>query len=219
LTPARATTFPFPGGSTFRGTGAPSSDMCGRSSLYEPRAAKWNEVGARFGIAGSCVRKWRLRLLRRGTLEPDKAPGRKREFAAKHDAQLKQAVESRPDTTRVELAEAVAAKVGRVFSKTVITRALRRLGFTRKKTLSASERERPDVQAARESCKVDPELKQLDRLIFFDESGLNLAMIRAYARALRGVRALGHVPKNWGDSITVAAGIALRWLIADSSAA
>jgi transposase len=39
-------------------------------------------------------------------------------------------------------------------------------------------------------------------------------MTRAYARALRGVRALGHVPKNWGDSITLAAGIALRGLIA-----
>jgi transposase len=112
------------------------------------------EIGERFGIAGSCVRKWRLRLQRRGTLEPDKPPGRKREFATKHDAQLKQAVEGRPDATRVELAEPV------------------------------------------------------------DESGLNLAMTRAYARALRGVRALGHVPKNWGDSITIAAGIALRGLIA-----
>jgi transposase len=39
-------------------------------------------------------------------------------------------------------------------------------------------------------------------------------MTRAYARAPRGVRALGHVPKNWGDSITIAAGIALRGLIA-----
>jgi hypothetical protein len=32
-------------------------------------------------------------------------------------------------------------------------------------------------------------------------------MRRPYARAPSGVRALGHVPKNWGDSITVAAGI------------
>lgn len=39
-------------------------------------------------------------------------------------------------------------------------------------------------------------------------------MTRAYARAPRGARALGHVPKNWGDNITLAAGIALRGLIA-----
>lgn len=39
-------------------------------------------------------------------------------------------------------------------------------------------------------------------------------MTRAYALAPRGERALGHVPKNWGDSITIAAGIGLRGLIA-----
>jgi transposase len=94
------------------------------------------EIGERFGISGSCVRKWRLRLQRGETLEPDKPSGRKREFAAKHDAQLKQAVESRPDATRGELAEAVAVKIGRVFSESVITRALKRLGFTRKKRRS-----------------------------------------------------------------------------------
>jgi transposase len=94
------------------------------------------EIAERFGIAGSSVRKWRLRLQRRGKLEPDKPPGRKREFGIKHDAELRQAVENRPDATRGELAEAVAEKVGRVFSKPVITRALQRLGFTRKKRLS-----------------------------------------------------------------------------------
>ena len=56
---------------------------------------------------------------------------------------------------------------------------------------------------------IDPE-----RLFFFDESGINLSMTRAYARNDRGERAVGHVPKNWGDSITIAAGIGLRGLIA-----
>ena len=94
------------------------------------------EIAERFGIAGSSVRKWRLRLKRRGSLEPDKPPGRKREFSAQHDARLREAVESRPDATRGELADAVAEKMGRVFSKPVITRALQRLGFTRKKRRS-----------------------------------------------------------------------------------
>ena len=39
-------------------------------------------------------------------------------------------------------------------------------------------------------------------------------MARGYARAERGERAVGHVPKNWGDSITLSAGIGLRGLIA-----
>lgn len=58
-------------------------------------------------------------------------------------------------------------------------------------------------------------LEQLvDRLIFLDESGVNLSMARSCARAARGQRAHGHVPKNWGDSVTLCAGIALRGLIA-----
>ena len=39
-------------------------------------------------------------------------------------------------------------------------------------------------------------------------------MTRAYARSERGERAVGHVPKNWGDSVTLAAGIGLSGLIA-----
>jgi transposase len=39
-------------------------------------------------------------------------------------------------------------------------------------------------------------------------------MTRAYARAPRGERAVGYVPKNWGDSITLAAGLGLRGLVA-----
>jgi transposase len=52
------------------------------------------------------------------------------------------------------------------------------------------------------------------RLFFFDESGIHLSMTRAYARSERGERAVGHVPKNWGDSVTLAAGIGLSGLIA-----
>ena len=68
--------------------------------------------------------------------------------------------------------------------------------------------------AARELWASDAELADVERLVFLDESGVNLAMTRAYARAPRGERAVGHVPKNWGESITLSAGIALRGLMA-----
>jgi len=45
------------------------------------------------------------------------------------------------------------------------------------------------------------------QLIFVDESGLNLALTRLYARAPRGVRALGSVPQNYGQSLTVLAAL------------
>jgi transposase len=43
------------------------------------------------------------------------------------------------------------------------------------------------------------------RLLFFDESGVNLSMARAYGRGPKGQRVIGSEPKNWGDSVTVAA--------------
>jgi transposase len=45
------------------------------------------------------------------------------------------------------------------------------------------------------------------RLIFVDESGLNLALTRLYARAPRGVRAGGSVPRNYGQNLTVLAAL------------
>lgn len=48
------------------------------------------------------------------------------------------------------------------------------------------------------------------RLIFVDESGVNLAMTRRYARAPRGVRAHGAVPRNYGQNLTVLAAIDCR---------
>lgn len=52
------------------------------------------------------------------------------------------------------------------------------------------------------------------RLLFFDESGINLSMARRYARAPGGARAVGFVPKNWGESVTIVAGIGLRGVVA-----
>ena len=46
-------------------------------------------------------------------------------------------------------------------------------------------------------------------LVFVDESGVNLAMTRTYARSPRGQRAFGSAPRNWGDNVTILS--ALSW--------
>jgi transposase len=53
-----------------------------------------------------------------------------------------------------------------------------------------------------------------DRLLFLDESGINLSLARTCARSARGVRAVGAVPKNWGESVTLCAAIGLRGIVA-----
>ncbi|MBV8705603.1 MAG: IS630 family transposase [Acidobacteriaceae bacterium] len=72
-----------------------------------------------------------------------------------------------------------------------------------KKTLHASERDTPRVERLRAHWRQTRRRLDARQLIFVDESGLNLALTRLYARAPRGVRAVGAVPQNYGQSLTV----------------
>jgi transposase len=54
------------------------------------------------------------------------------------------------------------------------------------------------------------------RLVFVDESGFNTSMTRLYARAPRGKRAYGKVPRNRGKNTTLIAAITLEGAIGTS---
>jgi transposase len=54
------------------------------------------------------------------------------------------------------------------------------------------------------------------RLVFVDESGFNTAMTRLYARAPRGKRAYGKVPRNRGKNTTLIAAITLEGAMGES---
>jgi transposase len=73
-----------------------------------------------------------------------------------------------------------------------------------------SEVDRPDVAARRDAFlewmkAVDPK-----RLVFFDESGANLAMGRSHAWVMRGEEYVERRPMNWGDNLTLIVAIRLR---------
>ncbi len=44
---------------------------------------------------------------------------------------------------------------------------------------------------------------KLSDLVFIDETGVNLAMTRRYARAIKGERAYGKCPNNRGKNVTL----------------
>ena len=46
--------------------------------------------------------------------------------------------------------------------------------------------------------------------MFVDESGVNRAMTRLYARSPRGTRAFGLAPRNWGENVTILGALTLR---------
>ena len=49
----------------------------------------------------------------------------------------------------------------------------------------------------------------INDLVFVDECGSTIALTPLYARAPRGQRAYGSVPRNWGKNTTLIAGLTL----------
>jgi len=81
---------------------------------------------------------------------------------------------------------------------------------TKKKTLGASERDEAARAAYREH------IKQLDanRIVVVDECGSNIALTPLYARAPKGKRAYGSVPRNRGKNMTLIAALSLQGMTA-----
>jgi transposase len=72
-----------------------------------------------------------------------------------------------------------------------------------KKTLRASEHDRPDVVATFKAFVKELASVPDDRLVSIDEAGCNLAMVRSHARAARGERAFGRRPASVRDHVSL----------------
>ena len=69
----------------------------------------------------------------------------------------------------------------------IVWRGLEKLGITRKKkTLHATEQDRPEIQQERRLFLEEVEPIEPRRLIFVDETGVTTAMTPAYGRAPSG---------------------------------
>lgn len=55
---------------------------------------------------------------------------------------------------------------------------------------------------------------KLSDLVFIDETGVNIAMTRHFARAIQGKRAYGKCPNNRGKNITLIGAITLDGFLA-----
>jgi transposase len=89
---------------------------------------------------------------------------------------------------------------------TTMSRAIGRIGWTRKKTVGASERNEEERAAWRAEVNELP----ARQLVFVDECGSNIALTPVYARAPKGARAQGSVPRNRGKNTTLIASLSLE---------
>src|SRR3954471_22058984 len=135
-----------------------------------------------FRVSASCAVKLLKRADRTGSVEPAHR-GRPRGSGrlAAHQAFLIECVEAQPDITMPELAAALEAERGVIASPASLSRVLCKAGFTYKKQLMASERERADGRERRREWieKRQPRMRlQPARLVFIDETAVNTKMTR-----------------------------------------
>jgi transposase len=75
-----------------------------------------------------------------------------------------------------------------------------------KKSLTAGEQNRSDIQQSREAFRLQSKEVDPNRLVFLDECGAKTNMTRLYGRALKGQRLWDHVPHgHWHTTSLISA--------------
>lgn len=103
-------------------------------AAYSRGGKTLEDVASTFDVGTATIKRWRVRLRDRGSLEADqtgKAPPRK-----VTPDNLRVLLEERPDATLAELANTYSGRFGILVSTGSISRALKRAGITRKKRRS-----------------------------------------------------------------------------------
>ena len=131
---------------------------------------------------------------------------------------LEQIVKANNDATLDELRYQLEQKTGVLIGRSTTDRMLKKLNLTvKKKTLHPTEKESERVQQQRlEFWKLMQNVLAKD-LIFIDESGINLALTRLFARSPKGQRARGTRPQKRGKNVSLIGAIGLNGLIAQVS--
>ena len=87
-------------------------------------------------------------------------------------------------------------------------------GFLSVKT---EQEENEEVQQKRFDFWKNIRQIKVEDLIFIDESGVNLARVRLYARALKGKRARGVKPQKKGKNISIISALSLEKVLASTN--
>jgi transposase len=141
-----------------------------------------------------------------GQVRAKAIPGRPSKKMAALQAGLADQVQRFPDATLEQHAHYWEQQQGMQVSRWSVGRALKRMGLTRKKkTVGASERNEEARRRWREQMKG----ADANSLVVVDETGSNIGLTPLYAWAPKGQRALGRVPRNYGQNTTLLASLSL----------
>jgi transposase len=160
-----------------------------------------------FMVSLSTVKRYITRFMTTGGIEPTQQRRMQGKLTKRLRIQLTRQVEQHADYTLAQHA-ALWNKGHQVqVSESCLSRALRRMGITRKKkTLEAVERD----EAARAIFREVIAQLKAEEVVVVDESGSRIGMVPLYARAAHGVRADDRVIQNYGRNVILLASMSVN---------
>ncbi len=184
-----------------------STDLRERvAAAVDEQEGSLREIAQLFRVSVSFVVRLLQRRRQAGTLRAEAARRRSPTALGPDDLRrLAELIHDQPDATLKQLKE----RGGFTCSLKTLRFAARRQNLTfKKKSLHASEQDRPDVQTKRRPFRrkvmtVDPK-----RLVFVDESGVTTAMTPTHARARAASGPWTRPPSAW-ESLTVMSALSL----------
>lgn len=182
-----------------------SQDMRKRIVRAVLAGSTYDQAAERFEVGRASVSRLMKRHRdRAGDLSPDVAGGTRGGLGPKEHEIIRELVLEQPDRTIEEVREAFEARTGRRSSASAMSRAFKKLGLSRKKKrLRAAEQDTEENRQKRVEFRALLETIEPARMVFIDETGSNIAMTRAHARAPIGQRVDDVVPRNRGRVTTI----------------
>jgi transposase len=163
-------------------------------------------VAGTFRVSVASVVKWSQRFRATGTAAAGKVGGRRPYVLAPERDWLLARLSEKPDITlRALLAE--LAERGIEVSYYAVWHFFEHEGISFKKSLHASEQDRPDVARRRERWKRHQGKLDPGRLVFIDETWAKTNMTRSHGRCQRGQRLVAKVPHGRWKTLTFIAAL------------
>src|SRR5215210_1849558 len=163
----------------------------------------------------SAAIKLMQRVRQTGSTAPAKIGGSRRPVLEKHADDLRAIVSSKAGITLKEMRDALHARGIVVKALSTIADMLHRLGLShKKKSLRASEQDRPDVARHRSRWRVWQRDMDGERFVFIDETAATTAMTRLSGWGPRGERLVDAAPAGHWKTTTVVAGLRSTGVVA-----
>ena len=177
-----------------------SNDLRDRAIEAVEGGASRREAAERFEVSASTVINWVRRWCETGRAAA-KPSGGSVSPLEEHADWLLHLIAKQPDLTLDEIV--VAMRAARIAgSRSAAGRFFLRHRISFKKSLRASEQDRPDVARARRRWNREQGMLDPARLVFIDETATSTNMVRLRGRCARGMRLVGQVPHGHWKTIT-----------------